>query len=881
MPIPESLIAGLAQRYRVERELGAGGMATVYLAHDLKHERDVAIKVLHPDLGAALGAERFLTEIKTTAKLQHPHILPLLDSGAANGLLYYVMPYVRGETLRARLERERQLPIPDALLIAREVADALHAAHGLGIVHRDVKPENILLQDGHALVADFGIALAVQSASGQRMTQTGLSLGTPQYMSPEQAMGEKTIDARSDIYALGAVTYEMLTGEAPFTGGSVQAIVSKVIASQPEPLRTVRSTVPVHVEATTLAALAKLPADRPATAKAFADGLVTAAVNTGSVGEGQPARTSKARRQSAPIAWGVTALLGAALAWVLLRPSASSAGEPYAYEITLPVGVAISGEGILSISRDGRTLVMQGVDSAGQSIFTKTLGAGEFARVKGTSGATSGGFVSPDGRWIIAERSGKLTKLPLDGSAPPEAIVDASWGNGVWAPTDTIIYTPSFQSGLMEVSINGGTPKTLTTPDTAAGELGHWWPHLLPDGDHVLFTNYGSNASLWVVSRKSGTRKRLVESATGAHYSARHKLLFFVRARTLFGVPFDADRLEVTGKPVGLVDDIATSAGSASASYAIAENGTLTYLSSKSSMISSVPVLLDRSGRGDPALPTIGQYENPALSPDKQRVALNVTLPGEVTGDIWVFPVGASNGTKITNSPRHDWGPSWLPDGRSLVYTSEDKYYALTTISADGSSSPKTLLNGPIDHDAPRVSADGKTVVYMQSLVKGVRVGVIRLDSSASEGVYPDGGRTIGRPDLSPDNRWLAVVDYEQDKRSVYAQSFPDPTRGRVRVSGAQGDEPLFTRGGREIVYRVGDSVFAVPFDPNAGKAGTPTLLFFGPFASDASIISSRSWDVSRDGETFLMLRETPDRYRRQVNIVLNWLDDAARRVKP
>ena len=208
----------LSDRYRLDRELGAGGMATVYLAHDIKHERDVAIKVLHPDLGAALGGERFLSEIRTTARLQHPHILPLLDSGEADGLLYYVMPLVRGETLRARLERERQLPIADALRIAREVADALQHAHAQGVIHRDIKPDNILLQDGHALVADFGIALAVQSAGGQRMTQTGLSLGTPQYMSPEQAMGERTIDARSDLYALGAVTYEMLVGEVPFTG---------------------------------------------------------------------------------------------------------------------------------------------------------------------------------------------------------------------------------------------------------------------------------------------------------------------------------------------------------------------------------------------------------------------------------------------------------------------------------------------------------------------------------------------------------------------------------------------------------------------------------------------------------------------------------------
>src|SRR5947209_8216783 len=238
------LSAAVADRYRIERELGAGGMATVYLAHDLKHDRDVAIKVLHPDLGAALGGERFLSEIRTTARLQHPHILPLLDSGDANGLLYYVMPVVTGESLRARLDRERQLPIPEAVRIAREVASALDYAHRQGVIHRDIKPENILLHDGQALVADFGIALAVQTAGGQRMTQTGLSLGTPNYMSPEQAMGERTIDARADIYALGAVLYEMLVGDAPFTGSSVQAIVAKVLTERPSPITTIRDTVP-------------------------------------------------------------------------------------------------------------------------------------------------------------------------------------------------------------------------------------------------------------------------------------------------------------------------------------------------------------------------------------------------------------------------------------------------------------------------------------------------------------------------------------------------------------------------------------------------------------------------------------------------------------
>jgi serine/threonine-protein kinase len=288
-PAQDRLTSALRDRYRLERELGQGGMATVYLAEDLKHGRKVAIKVLHPELSAVIGGERFLSEIKTTASLQHPHILGLIDSGAValtthdarlsddsrlttHDLLYYVMPFIEGETLRARLTREKQLPVEDAIRLTKEVASALEFAHKRGIVHRDIKPENILLQDGQALVADFGIALATSHA-GSRMTQTGMSLGTPAYMSPEQAMGERDIGPRSDVYALGAMTYEMLTGEPPFTGPNSQAIVAKVLTEQPPLLRPRRPLVSSAVENAVLTALQKLPADRFASAKEFADAL--------------------------------------------------------------------------------------------------------------------------------------------------------------------------------------------------------------------------------------------------------------------------------------------------------------------------------------------------------------------------------------------------------------------------------------------------------------------------------------------------------------------------------------------------------------------------------------------------------------------------------
>ena len=275
------LQSALADRYRLDREAGAGGMATVYLAQDIRHGRPVAVKVLRPELAAVIGAERFLAEIKLTANLQHPHILPLFDSGEADGYLFYVMPYVEGETLRDRLTREKQLPVADAIRITTEVASALDYAHRHGVIHRDIKPENILLHDGQALVADFGIALAASKAGGSRMTETGMSLGTPHYMSPEQAMGEREITARSDVYALGAVLYEMLSGDPPFTGSTAQAVVARVVTESPRSLTTQRHTIPRNIEAAVMTALEKLPADRFATAAEFAEALRDKSYSTG------------------------------------------------------------------------------------------------------------------------------------------------------------------------------------------------------------------------------------------------------------------------------------------------------------------------------------------------------------------------------------------------------------------------------------------------------------------------------------------------------------------------------------------------------------------------------------------------------------------------
>ena len=318
----DRLSAALADRYAIEREIGAGGMATVYLARDQKHDRQVAVKVLRPELAAVVGAERFLHEIQIAAKLNHPHILTLIDSGEAHGFLYYVMPYVQGESLRDKLQREKQLSVEEALAITQDVAGAMAYAHAQGVIHRDLKPGNILLHEGEAMVADFGLALALRAAGGQRLTETGLSLGTPEYMSPEQATADHDVDDRSDIYSLGAVLYELLAGEPPHTGRSTQAIIAKLLTERPTPLRILRNTVPEAVDRTVMKALAKTPADRYATVAQFAEALTEASTKAPgvSLGTGREERV----RRLVPTALLAALVVGGGW-WALSRLGPASA----------------------------------------------------------------------------------------------------------------------------------------------------------------------------------------------------------------------------------------------------------------------------------------------------------------------------------------------------------------------------------------------------------------------------------------------------------------------------------------------------------------------------------------------------------------------------
>jgi serine/threonine-protein kinase len=427
--LPDRLASALADRYHLERELGQGGMATVYLAQDLRHDRKVAIKVLRPDLAAVLGAERFVTEIKTTASLQHPHILPLFESGTADGFLFYVMPFVEGETLRGKLDRERQLGIDVAVRIAREVADALDYAHRHGVIHRDIKPENILLHDGRATVTDFGIALAVSAAAGGRMTETGLSLGTPQYMSPEQATAEREITGRSDIYSLGCVLYEMLTGNPPHVGATAQQTIRKIVTEEAAAVTKLRKAVPPHVADAVAQALEKLPADRFDSARAFSEAL--AGTGTVAARRSTTAGQTGAGRSSGTPPLSPRLIAGAVALAVIAALAGWGLGRSRSGEVLPPVtrfGFAPEEDGRLynpggspiAVSPDGSRLVYTGRDSLGRSMLYLRELSDEIPRpLAGTDGALAPAF-SPDGQQVAFGQGGRIRRMSLAGGGDPD-----------------------------------------------------------------------------------------------------------------------------------------------------------------------------------------------------------------------------------------------------------------------------------------------------------------------------------------------------------------------------------------------------------------------------------------------------------------------------
>jgi serine/threonine-protein kinase len=868
------LTAALADRYRLERELGQGGMATVYLAQDLKHDRRVAIKVLHPELSAVIGGERFLSEIKVTANLQHPHILPLFDSGAADGLLFYVMPYVQGESLRAKMSREKQLGVEEAVRLASQVASALDYAHRQGVVHRDIKPENVLLHDGTALVADFGIALAATNAGASRMTATGMSLGTPAYMSPEQAMGDREVDARSDVYSLATMLYEMLVGDPPHSGSTAQAIVAKVLTEKPVPVTVHRDTVPSNVAAAVQKALAKLPADRFASAADFAKALATPGWSSGEL-LATTAMPAAAVRGQGRNAWPFIALGGAlvaGLAGFLLRPEPPR--QLRRYEV-LTRGIYSA----ISMSPDGATLVAAGVgldSSGGNRLWVLRPGQLDPTRIEGIQGVQA--IFSPDGKEIaVFTDTKKVIRTNLDGSAQ-QVIADSAEFGGDWGDDGYLYYT-HIGFSLARRPIAGGPVEMLTTLAKNANEF-HSQPQLLPGGRSVLFTavrTLTNDATHEIRVVDLATRKEKVIARGFSAVYGDGQLVFVTAGGALLRAPFDPERLEMTGPAVTVATGAASVAGYSMVS--LSDNGTLLYQLGSTTTAFQRLLTVTRAGTAAP-LPLPGDaYNSLRLSPDGTRLAYEVSDGVNDGGNVFVLTLGDSVPVRLTFQGVHTY-PTWSLDGKRVAFSRLlDGERDLAWQAADGSGGATTLLARPGDQFEVEFVPGDRIVVREGNASGGaesldLRTFAIGSDSATDFAVSAALERSMR---VSPDGRWIAFVSDQGGRNEVYVRPFPDPGTGAVwQVTNDGGEEPVWARSGRELFFKSRGVMYSADirttpsFAVGARRRLFPTTgLFDNPWHA--------RYDVLPGDTAFVMIGGLATTQRIRTVVVENWLAEAER----
>jgi eukaryotic-like serine/threonine-protein kinase len=874
----DRLAGALADRYRIERELGAGGMATVYLAHDLRHDRKVALKVLKPELAAVLGAERFVVEIKTTAALQHPHILPLFDSGTADGFLYYVMPFIDGETLRSKLDRETQLGIDETVRITVSVADALDYAHRHGVIHRDIKPENILLHDGRPIVADFGIALAVSAAAGGRMTETGLSLGTPHYMSPEQATAEKEITARSDVYSLGSVLYEMLTGSPPHTGASAQQIIMKIVTEEAAPVTKLRRAVPPNVAAAVATALEKLPADRFESARAFADALSNPAHTRLMRHSATGAPTSAQRWRRAALAAGAALVACSAVAvWALGRSGPPRATPLRHWNLALPDSAPLDyfapslyGEGqpALAIAPGADRIAYVARRGGTSALVYRRLDEGDGHLLAGTEGASQP-FFSPDGEWIGFFAGGALKKVAIAGGSPVVITRVGAPRGAVWTTDGQILFADRDAFTLQSVPASGGAPSNrISAPDRL------YWPSLLPGEEWVVGSSDSRRLVLWslrdgrglvvgasdLVPVESSDTASLL-TGTYPRYVASGHLVYLV-GNTLMALPFDAQRLRVMGPPAPVMQTVRREGWDGAGQYDVAADGTLLFAAGADAA-RSIPVWVERSGRAADSLPVPpADYYNIFVSGDGRRVALTSYQPtGEQTLSILDIDRGILQELRLGVPARFG---TWWPGGRRAVITLRPgrEGGSVWRISTDGTGSRDSLFGqGWVVTDVMKDSS------YFSIRRYGDTVGTYLMSRDGLKRTFLGLGSAWAV--FSPDGRWLAYSGPEGLKVAPVSSTGAAQT---VAPDGA--DEPEWSPRGDELYYRDGPRWMAMTVSTSGGlTVSKPRILFEGRYLN----VRDKSYDVGPDGR-FLLLVGPPEETARHLDVVTGFAAELRRR---
>jgi serine/threonine-protein kinase len=869
MEAQERLKAALADRYAIEKEIGSGGMATVYLADDLRHERKVALKVLKPELAAVVGAERFLAEIKTTANLQHPNILPLFDSGEADSFLFYVMPFVEGETLRERLGREKQLPVDEAVRIASEVADALESAHEQGVIHRDIKPENILLSRGRPLVADFGIALAVSAAGGGRLTETGLSLGTPYYMSPEQASADRDPSAASDVYSLACVLYEMLVGEPPYSGATAQAVLAKILVGDAPAPTEARASIPLHVDAVIRKSLEKLPADRFPSAAAFAAALGDTGFRHGEPETAAAPRPSKGIATLAPWLLAGFAVAASIAIWTGSRsPEAPSLST----SIFLPDSVVIPFRSLaplgvprkaMAVSADGAVLVYVGYDGTDTRLYLRDLARFEHIPIVGTEGAMHP-FFSPDGEWIGYFSGTRLWRVSVRGGQPEFLAEAPNAAGGFWTDEGEIVFA-AFEGqavGAVEVATRETRP---ITSGELQGQVYFQTPSPVPGGNAILaMTRFP--AMVGVIDIASGLPENLLQGFSPTYLPSGH--LVFARGGTLYAVGFDPAALEPVGEPVPIRTGVHLEMPVAH--YTVSPDGSLFYVPGVNSDEGYL-TWVDRAERVDTINATPAEFGRVLVSPNGELIVAQTFVGG--TEGIYVLDPNSGRGERIVEAP--GLGPAiWTHDGSAILYSRASPATLdpnLVVRRPLTGSTEDTLYKHTTDARVTAVTED-ESLILFNSVGQGV--WALTPDGTA-ERILTNAEGPWGA-ELSPNGRWIAYTSVQTGQYQVYVEPFPENGEQHHISVHDNSEEPLWAADGSEIYYRNGSRWWAVPvqLEPEFSY-GDPELIIEGPYLN----VGGRSYDLHPDGERFLLIDVPRVESGDRIHVVTNWVAEMARQV--
>ncbi len=875
--------------YEILAAIGAGGMGEVYRAHDSKLGRDVAIKVL-PEVFAhdPERLSRFQREAKMLAALNHPNIATIYGLEQSNGTSYLVMELVSGETLQERIRRDGPVPIDEALSIAKQIAEALEAAHEKGIIHRDLKPANVkVTPEGKVKVLDFGLAKAFAEDTetsdpinsptlSMAATMYGVILGTAAYMSPEQARG-KAVDRRTDIWAFGCVLYELLTGKQAFQGEDITEILAAVVKTEPDWSHLSEATPPV-IRVLLRRCLRKDRRQRLADAGGVRIEIEEMLAD--------PANLETTAAATAVQGWrrqlwlGVATLgilaLGGALAWYL-KPALPHPPSLAQFLVALPPGDQLPpGNLPLVVSPDGTHLAYVGTRSGIRQLYQRPLDDLEAKPISGTEGA-SNPFFSPDSKWIGFFADGKMKKISINGGAPTTLCTAGVGGGASWGTDDVIVFAPGADSGLWQVSASGGQPQVLTTPDPKKGEYSHRYPQILPGGKGVVYTSL--NGFGWDESRvellRLDTKERTVlvrGGQTGRYVPSGH--LIYYRAGSLLALPFDLNHFQVTGTaPVTVVDSVRLSTGTIAAAYSISATGTLAYISGGPGQFESRLVWVNRRGELQPLPAPPRAYSSLALSRDGKQVAVTITSDTE---QLWTYDLSRGTLTQLTSEQGSRRDSLWTPDGKRLVYRSNKAgMWNLFSRSGDGSGSEEQLTTGDEQKVPVSFSPDGQLLTFTQiNPTTGSDIWLLRLNDHEARPFL----RTPfeeAEPRFSPDGRWLAYVSNESGGYEVYVQPYPGPG-GKWQVSSGGGGIFWWNPNGREPFYKSGPKMMAVDIATSPTFAvGKPKLMF------EMSSFLGGGFDVSPDGQRFLMIKasELADAAPTQMNVVLNWFEELKRRV--